>query len=245
MKVAGLITARLKSTRLPGKALLPLMGRPLLSHLLERLRKVVGIDDILLCTSTLHSDDPLEEWSASHGIKVFRGHPEDVIDRLTKAAKSQNASHVLSVTGDNPLTDPSLLESLLRFHLRHGWDYSRYLGLPLGSYGYTLKVEAMERACAMKRSTATEIWGPLFDGPEFRVGNLQFAESEPWFSRLRLTCDTAEDLAFLQRIMKKLESAEQLVTFNDIVALCRKEPRLLSLNAHVPQRPAPPRESFL
>ena len=104
--ILGILQARVSSTRLPGKVLLPLMGAPMLARQIERLRRSAMIDQLSLATSTEVSDDPLEELAEQIGLPVFHGALDDVLDRFYQAALPYNPDHVVRLTGDCPLGDP-------------------------------------------------------------------------------------------------------------------------------------------
>jgi spore coat polysaccharide biosynthesis protein SpsF len=242
MTIGAFITARLKSERLPRKALKPLGGRPMIAHLVDRLRRVEGVDRIVLCTSWLPEDEPLARFAQAEGIGVYRGEPVDVLARLAAAARSFGVEQVLSCTADNPLTDPRAMGDLLRFHLREGLDYSRSKGLPLGAFGYAVSAAALQRVCAIKQGTDTEIWGGYFTAPEagFRWGTLAFDEVGRNWPELRVTVDTPEDFRFVERVFESLHRPGEVFGIEEVVALCRREPHRLRVNRGIRQKIGPP-----
>lgn len=120
MKTAILITARLKSTRLKEKALKPIMGRPMLSHMIERLRLADRPEQIIICTSTVAQDDRLCELAEEEGVKHFRGDPDDVLQRMLDAADNFQVDTIVNCTADNPFVDPIYIDKLVDFHLSEG-----------------------------------------------------------------------------------------------------------------------------
>ncbi|MDP6708238.1 MAG: glycosyltransferase family protein [Alphaproteobacteria bacterium] len=241
MKVATFITARLKSTRLPKKVLKPIQGRPMLSHMIERLRLARRPQQIVLCTSTVTQDDPLAELAEAEGIALFRGHPDDVLLRLAEAARAFDVDVVASCTADCPFVDPIYLDRLVNFHIGHGYDYSNTAGLPFGAFAYALSRPAIERACALKDETDTEVWGGYFtQSGAFRTGTL--AIDDPAISRpaLRLTVDEAADFELVSRIFEALYQPGRVFSLEEIVALCDRQPTIAAINAAVRQKPAPP-----
>src|SRR3989344_7870705 len=105
MRIGILIACRLKSERLPEKALIPILGKPMISHLIERVKTAKMVNEVVLCTSTNPQDDPLVDIARGNNICVFRGSEEDVLGRFIAAAEEYNLDHVVRVTGDDPLTD--------------------------------------------------------------------------------------------------------------------------------------------
>ena len=160
MSIAILITARLKSTRLPRKVTKEIKGRPMICHMIDRLKLAHKPERIILCTSTVEQDDPLAEIATHESIDCFRGDPEDVLVRLADAAEKFEVDTILNCTADNPFVDPEYNDRLLELHLTEGYDFTRSEGLPLGTAAYAVSRDAMKRACAMKEETNTEIWGP-------------------------------------------------------------------------------------
>ena len=241
MRIGALVTARLKSERLPCKALLPICGRELLAWAIERIGAMRWRLPVVVCTSTLGEDDPIEALARRCGAECFRGDPVDVLERLTKAADRGGFDAVVSCTADNPLVDPASLDALLDFHLWSGSDFSRPDGLPLGTFGYALRTTAMRRACALKESVDTEIWGPLFsENPVFSTGVLRM-RSPIGPDRARLTVDTPEDLAVVTAVVERLEPLHGAgFGFGAISRLYADDPALFQANRHVRQRQAAP-----
>lgn len=241
MSVAILITARLKSTRLPRKVLKEIHGQPMIVHLIRRLRLARRPERIVLCTSTVAQDDPLVEVAAAQGIDVFRGHPDDVLLRLTSAADEFGADTVISCTADNPFVDPEYIDRLVDFHHIHRHDYSKSEGLPFGTFAYALEREAMHRACDMKDEVDTEVWGGYFtETGKFSWGVMRVDDPAVRWPELRLTVDTPEDFALITEIFDALDDGRSVFPLRDIVALCRRRPDLVALNASVVQKAAIP-----
>jgi len=244
MKSGILITVRLKSIRLPKKALLPLgtsqSVRPLLGHLVHRMRKVEWASKIVLCTSTLKSDNPLADFAVAEKLELYRGDPRDVLMRLNQAAETFDLDHLLCVTGDNPFVDANYLDRLLRFHLLHQNDYSKPEGLPLGAFGYAVTADALKRICYLKADTDTEVWGPYFtDTGKFRWGVMEVSDEKVRWPDLRLTVDTPEDFELAKRIVAGV-GGDGPATLAEIVAWCRANPDAVALNQGIQQKPGAP-----
>ena len=240
MRSAILVTARLKSTRLPRKVALPIFGRPLIGHMIERLRLAREPERIVLCTSTVDQDSPLVEIARSEGVECFRGHPDDVLQRLTEAAELFSLDTALVCTADNPFVDPIYIDRLLQYHHAAGNDYSISVGLPLGTFAYALSVPAMRRACEMKAETDTEWWGGYFtDTGVFRTGQLHADEEFHW-PELRLTVDTPQDFELITKIFETLGSDGKVFPLSEVISLLRSRPDLRAINASVRQKPAKP-----
>lgn len=237
MSAAILITARLKSTRLPKKVIRPIAGRAMICHMIDRLKLAAIPKQIILCTSTLPEDDELTRIAHDESISCFRGDPDDVLARLTGAAQQFDVDSVFSCTADNPFVDSIHLDKLLEFHLAHGYDYSKTDGLPLGTFGYALSRSAMELACKLKVEKDTEIWGPLFaESGKFACGIMKVVDPEFHWPELRLTVDTPEDFELVTRIFDALYEPGRVFSLTSILELCRKDPSLPAINAGIEQR---------
>lgn len=241
MKTAILITARLKSTRLPKKVIKPIQGRPMIVHMLDRLKLAQQPQEIVICTSPVAQDDPLEEIASQEGVQCYRGHPEDVLLRLTRAAKQFGVDTVISCTADNPFVDPTYIDRLVDFHLDHGYDYSKTEGLPFGTFSYALSYPAMVKACRIKAKIDTEVWGGYFtETGQFSWGVMEVEDPAVRWPELRLTVDTPQDFELVTRIFDELYEPGEVFSLEAIVDLCRGRPALVALNAGVQQKAAPP-----
>ncbi|HBB97299.1 MAG TPA: hypothetical protein DC054_18125 [Blastocatellia bacterium] len=237
MSAAILITARLKSTRLPKKVIRPIAGRPMICHMIDRLKLAEIPQQIILCTSALPEDDELTRIAHDESICCFRGDPDDVLARLTGAAQQFDVDTVFSCTADNPFVDAIHLDKLLEYHLAHRYDYTKTEGLPLGAFGYVLSRPAMQRACDLKVEKDTEIWGPLFtESGKFACGIMQITDPEFCWPDLRLTVDTPEDFQLVTQIFDELYEPGRVFSLKSILELCRKDPSLPAINAGVVQQ---------
>lgn len=118
------VQARMGSTRLPGKTLKPIKGHPLIWYVIERLKQMTNIDDVIILTSEKEVDDELVDWCDDHEVGVFRGSEDNVLERYYEAAKFYDAENIIRATGDNPFVLPLFAEKLLNNHLKKDADYS-------------------------------------------------------------------------------------------------------------------------
>lgn len=241
MKTAIFVIARLKSTRLPRKVLKPIQGRPMICHLLDRLRLAQRPEQIILCTSTVAQDDPLEELAREEGIACFRGDPDDVLLRKAKCAEKYGVDTIISCTADNPFVDPEYIDLLADFHHLHGNDFSKVEGLPWGVFSYALSAPAVLRACEIKALADTEVWGGYFTQTGlFRWSALQVEDASVRWPELRLTVDTPEDFELASMIFQELYEPGRIFSLQEITALCRCRPDLVAINSGVQQKAALP-----
>lgn len=237
MKSAILITARLKSTRLPMKVIKPILGRPMIGHMLDRLKLAQRPCQIIICTSPIAQDEPLVDIARQEGIQCYRGDPDDVLLRLTKAAEQFGVDVVISCTADNPFVDPEYIDRLVDYHLEQGNDFTRMEGLPFGTFSYAISYTAMVKACELKAEKNTEVWGGYFtETGQFKWGTMPLDDPAVRWPELRLTVDTPEDFELVNRIFDELYEPDRIFPLRDIVALCRRRPDLVAINASIQQK---------
>ena len=231
MKVGYLITARLKSTRLPKKLLIEIKGKPIISHMLDRLKLSRKIDEIVICTSTNREDGPLVELACANGVGYYCGNPEDVIVRLSGAAEEFNFDYVLNITADCPFVDPSYADKIVDAYIETGADLIRAFELPHGAYSYGIKPEALSKVVEIKDDIDTEVWGRYFtDTDLFEVHDLPIKKLFHRRPGLRMTLDYPDDLAFFEAIFDHLYKPGEIFTLDDILQLLDEHPEIIELN---------------
>jgi spore coat polysaccharide biosynthesis protein SpsF len=234
--ILGVIQARVSSTRLPGKALLPILGRPMLERQIERVRRAERLDGLVVATSIDRSDDPIADLCDSLGVSVHRGSLEDVLDRFRGAAAGASADHVVRLTGDCPLADPDVIDEVVALHLSGGFDYTSNVDPPTYPDGLDVEVlssSALESAwCEARRVPEREhvtLW-VREHRERFRMGNLTH---EPDLSTLRLTVDEVADLDLVRAIFAALYPARADFGLQEIVDLLERHPELQRMNSAV------------
>ena len=237
MKAAILITARLKSTRLPMKVIKPIHGKPMIVHMLDRLKLACEPEEIIICTSTVSQDDPLEVIAKEEGVKCFRGDSEDVLLRLTNAAKLFDVETVISCTADNPFVDPGYVDKLYQYHIEQKNEFTRIDGLPWGVSSFAVSRDALKKACDLKDETDTEVWMGYFIGMgHFKWGVLKVVDNLVHWPELRVTVDTPEDFLMVTRIFDELNDSNNIFPLTEIVSLCRQNPDIPAINKNVQQK---------
>lgn len=222
MVVGALIQARMGSRRLPGKALRPLAGVPMIQYLIERLERCRGLDGVLLATSDDRADDALVEFCQDRGIGCFRGDEDDVAGRLLAAAKAQAWDAFVRVNGDSPLLDPRLIERGVELFRDGWWDLVTNVEtrtFPKGQSVEVLASAALERAhAAMESPREREHVTPYFYAhPEsFRIRNFS---ARPPRRELQLSVDTAEDLERIAAIVRAMHRPHWDYGWEEIAAL--------------------------
>lgn len=238
MQLGFLITARLKSTRLPLKLLRPLEGRTLVERVIDRCKQVGYVDRIVLCTSNLPEDRPLVDIAQRNDIYYYNGDPDDVIKRLYDAARFFGFDAILSITGENPLFSIVYANETARLIRTGAYDYVQALKMPIGTAVWGLDVRAMGTVCEVKQQLDTEIWGPLIRRPElFRIHEFD-AEPNLQDPTLRITSDYPEDFAFLSALFAAFphQQVPGLVQVMDYLAA---HPELRQIHANRVQASVP------
>jgi spore coat polysaccharide biosynthesis protein SpsF len=227
--ILGILQARTSSTRLPGKVLMPLLGEPMIVRQLERLAQATTLDGLVVATSTDPSDDELAATVGAAGVDVRRGSLDDVLGRFLQVVDEYDPGVVVRLTADNPLTDPDVLDLIVRTHLEGGADYTS--NAIERSYPRGLDVEAVE-ADALRA-----MWemGPDAEEREHvTIGiyrrpasfRLQAVTQRPNRSDLRWTVDEPGDLAFAEQVYHALYPANPAFRQADVLALLEREPGL-------------------
>lgn len=239
MRVAIICQARMTSTRLPGKVLLPVLGRPLLAYQLERLQRVRNADTLVVATTSNASDDAIVALCQQLGVATWRGSEHDVLARYADAAAAQHADVVVRVTSDCPLLDPAVVEQAIVAYRAGDCDYvsnSLQRTFPRGMDVEVFSAAALARAQA-EASTPAErehVTPYIYHHPDcFRLKTLCYPQDQ---SQHRWTVDTPEDFALIERLLTALYPAQPLFTLEDALALIAQHPEWSALNAHVEQK---------
>jgi spore coat polysaccharide biosynthesis protein SpsF len=241
MKTIAIIQAHMGSSRLPGKVLLEIGGRTMLEHVIERTRQCPSIDEVVVATSTLTSDDVIADRCLRAGVSFYRGSDEDVLDRFTRAARQFAADHYVRITSDCPLLDPEVSEHIIQRYWRAlpKVDYASNkipFTYPPGLDTEIFSREALERAWrqATEAYERAHVTIHIYQHPEqFRLLSVT---SDVDRSDWRWTVDTPEDLEFVRQVYARLGTVRRF-TWRDVVSLIEREPSLREINRHVVTKP--------
>lgn len=235
MKIGFLITARLKSSRLKLKLLLPLNGKTVIEHIIERAKAVIDCNDIVLCTSESNQDLPLLRTAHGNDIYYFNGHAEDVLQRLRDASLLFEFDYFIGITADNPLFSIHHANLLVDTIKRDpSLDFVYTSGMPIGVNIYAMKVKALKTVCSIKEQVDTEIWGYLINRPEiFNVLEVK-ATKEYIRDGYRMTLDEYDDYRFFRALYNKFPVGS-VVDLLDAYDVLDANPEIFGLNKHVNQ----------
>lgn len=236
-----IVQARMTSTRLPGKVLLPLAGEPMLTRLVQRLRRVRLADGIVIATTTNATDNPIAALCETLGVPCHRGSEHDVLSRYADAAREHSADVVVRITSDCPLIDPALIDQVIEVYEQGDSDYVSNMLPPTWPYGMAVEVFsaaalAQTHAEATQAAEREHVTPFIYWHPErYRLRNVA---SPVDLSHHRWTVDTPEDYELVRRLFESLISTHPEFTQADILALLEAHPDWLAINQHIQQKPA-------
>jgi spore coat polysaccharide biosynthesis protein SpsF len=237
----AIVQARMGSTRLPGKVLRPLNGRPMLSRIVERVRACPAIARVVVATSDRESDAPIRALCADEAIDCVAGSEQDVLDRFYRAAAAFGGDPLIRITADCPLVDPSLVGRLVALYDGGGYDHvgvatgAGALFLGQGRYPDGLDAEcfsfaALERAWRDATSPQDREHVTPFIWRQkqlFRCGQLT---SPIDYSRLRWTVDNEADMALITRIYAALDRPDRVFGMDDVLGYLSEHPEVAAGN---------------
>ncbi|MGA1823491.1 MAG: cytidylyltransferase domain-containing protein [bacterium] len=235
MKIGFLITARLKSSRLPLKIIKDLHGKSVIERLIDRIKQIKDISEIVLCTSVNSQDKPLVDIARDNGIYYFNGDEDDVLKRLFNAAQFFNMDYFLGITADNPLITIYYSDVIVDTIKTGHHDFIYLEGLPLGAATYGMKTKALETVCKIKTIVNTEIWGTLINRPNvFDVAKINVT-GKLKRPELRFTLDYEEDYALIDTIYSHVPFEKVLNLYN-VIDYLDKYPEIAKINQQCVQR---------
>ena len=227
----AILQARMSSSRLPGKVMMPLNGEPMIYRQIERIRRASTIDEVIVATSTDPSNDSLVEFLQNQGIEVFRGSLNDVLSRFSEIQKDIKSTAIVRLTGDCPLVMPELIDKMVAKFYEANVDYlSNTLEL---TYPDGLDVEVVRPSVFTKLAeldlSETErehVTLGIYSRPSiFTLENFHGGED---LSQRRWTVDYLEDLVFVRQVFSEFEGREPFFTLEDMMELIVNNPGLKS-----------------
>ena len=220
-KAIILVAVRLKSKRLKNKALLKLYNKPLILQLAERLKKSKLSSEIVLCTSKNKADDKIEILAKKNHIKIYRGDSKDVMKRFIFAAKKFKAKNIVRVTGDNPLTDPKLIDFMIERHLENKNDYTSCNSTPFGTRSEIISYKILKKCHKMLADpNSSEYMTWMLNRPEyFKTNELTYINAKVNRPEISLTVDYIEDYKNVNEIYNhfkgKMPSLQKIIEWLD------------------------------
>lgn len=245
-KITALIAARMGSSRLPGKTLMDLHGKPMIYRLIERVKASKNINEIVIATTDLKEDGAIEEWCKNNSIGCYRGSASDVLGRLTKAAESFDCAIVVEILGDNPLVHSSQIDAALEKYYAGDYDYvatltneypnaaSSMKRFPIGVRVQVMPIETMQKCSelaveARHREHATSF---IAENPDiFKSGFLEaknkFSDCEyPLFT---FAVNNERNLRLVNNIYKKCYHRDSNFSLQEAIDVFNKEQSFVEL----------------
>ncbi len=242
-KYVATIEARMSSSRLPGKVLLPAAGKPMLQHLFERLRQVEALSGIILATTVNQPDDELEEFARSVGMSCFRGSEDDVLSRVIGAAEQASADVVVEISGDCPLVDPELIAQCIEIHRHNDADFVSNAATPSYPGGMDVSIFSLD---VLKKS-ASMVKDPLHrehvclnivEHPEiFSRLNVCAPPRLNW-PELQILLDEKRDYELICNLIEHLGQEDGCFDCYKIIEFLQSNPGIRSLNTNVRRKGA-------
>ena len=235
-RVVASIEARMGSSRLPGKVLADVCGQPALTRLLRRLRRCKTLDGIILATSYLPQDDPLEKWAKSENLSFHRGSEEDVLLRVVEAQRKMQSDVVVEITGDCTILDPEIIDMGVATFLENDCD------VVLTRETYPGGMDLLVYKLSILEENERTIHDPLVREhvayyivrhPEI-YRTIRLCAPARWHApNYRFMLDYPEDLTFIREIYRRLEPKYgDEFSIEEIMSLIKREPALLEINIH-------------
>ena len=240
-KIVATIEARMTSSRLPGKVLMPIGGKPALEHLIGRLKRSKYLDEIVVATTINEADQPIVDLAVRLGVSYFRGSEADVLSRVVEAAQSVRADLIVEITGDCPFADHRLVDRGVEEFFEHNVDYASNTINPTFPNGFDVQVFPTKVLAEVAELTQDPIDRVhvscyIYNHPErYKLYNW-VADKDCYGPELRVTLDEQADYQLLMAIYDELYPQNNDFSAADVVTLLRQRPDLVELNKYVRQK---------
>lgn len=238
MQAVAIVQARTGSSRLPNKVLMDIEGKPMLWHVVSRLKYSKLIDRIVIATTADRRDDCIEKFCKENKVDFFRGDENDVLDRYYQAAKIYKADPVIRITSDCPVIDPRVIDKAISIYLenRDSLDYVRNSLYPRGLDTEVFSFCALERTWKEAQKDYQREHVTIYMYENAGTFKVHIMKNEKDLSHLRWTVDEDKDLKLVREIYKRLCGEGEMFLMEDILKLLEKEPQLTEINKMVRQK---------
>ncbi|MBS7564928.1 glycosyltransferase family protein [Mucilaginibacter sp. Bleaf8] len=238
-KVVIVVQARMASTRLPGKVMLPVLGKSLLALMAERLAALTHPVTIVIATSVNAEDDVIAQEAEALNIPCYRGSQNNLLDRHYQAARLYDADVVLKIPSDCPLIDPRIIDHMLHFFFLNEGKYDYVSNLHPATYPDGNDVEIMTVPClklawkeAMRPMEMEHTTPFIWENPHlFRIGNVKWETGLDYSMSHRFTIDYQKDYEFIKQVYEALYPQNPNFSCTDILSLLEQRPDIYEINA--------------
>jgi spore coat polysaccharide biosynthesis protein SpsF len=236
LKTTAIIQARMGSTRLPGKVLMKIKEKEMLLHIIDFVKQSNFVDTIIVATTDLSEDDIISDLLDKHKIICFRGDSQNVLNRYYESAKKYQSDIIVRLTGDNPIVNPKILDTLIKDCIDNNLDYASNLFPQTFPYGYSpcevfpfYTLEKLHKICSTL-DESEHVTHYIRKNPElFKIGKLLIPKKYG-VSQLRLTVDYKEDFEFVSKIFSKISNTKNFITLDSLLDCIKENPTLLTNN---------------
>ena len=233
--ILAVIQARIGSTRLPGKVMLPLLDKPVIWHIYHRLKFAKLVDEICISTTTSPADDVIVEFAKKNNIKYYRGSEKNIISRHLGAAKRFNADVIVRINADCPLIDPEIVDQTISLYLQNpSADFvsnNKVRTFPLGLDVQVFPTKTLEKFIKISDDQYFYdyfISFYIYERPE-KYTSIGLQLDKP--NVLRWTLDYPEDYEFVKQVYSYLYKADEVFHMRDIMNLLENKPELMKINS--------------
>lgn len=242
MKIVTIIQARMGSTRIPGKVLKDISGRPMLWHVVHRAGESKFVKETIVAIPSGREDDILEKFCTDNKISLFRGSEDDLLDRYYRAALKAEADVVVRITSDCPLIDPIVMDDVISAYLNGAKSYDGASNVvdrtyPRGLDTEVVSFKALEKAwkLAEKADEREHVMKCLYDHPD--IYKLVSVKNKKDLSELRWTVDEEADLKLVREVYKRLYNpVGKIFLMDDVLRLLEEDKSLVKINKDVKQK---------
>lgn len=240
-KVIVIIQARMGSTRLPGKVLMNIKNKTVLSHVVDRVKQCKKVDDVIVATTTLSKDDVIVEELDKIGCNYYRGSEDDVLDRYYNAGKLYKGDVIIRITSDCPLIDPNIVDDMIEYYMTHDYDMVTNAGVNMDNRTYPRGLDTeifsfrmLEKAWLMANQDYQREHVTLYIYEN--EANIYYYKNKINLSQYRITVDTKEDFQLIESIYNKLYDGKHNFYLEDIMNLLLENPQLVEINKDINQK---------
>lgn len=237
MSVNAIIQARCGSTRFPNKVFALIDGKPLLWHVVNRLKYATKIDDIIVATTVSEKDNNIEQWCRENNVHCFRGSEENVLNRYYSASEAFPSDFVVRITADDPFKEPKVIDAVITKLIDEGYDHvtnNLPPSFPEGLDCEAFKKSALDRSekeaeTAFEREHVTQY---IYHHPDiFKIGNVSNEEN---LSYLRWTIDKDVDFEMVKAVYAYRNPANKgILLMDEILDILKSNPEIAKINSEV------------
>lgn len=234
MNTVAFIQARMGSTRLPGKTMMDLVGKPVLARVVERVRACPLVDEVVVVTTLNANDLPIVAWCAASNVRVFCGSENDVLDRFYQAAKIIKPKTMLRITADCPLMDPDTITTVIKKYNSESFDYVNNVEHETWPDGQDVEVfsfNSLEKAWNNAKLDSEREHVTIYIRKHPDIFKIAIVDHTPSLGSFRWTLDQQEDFAFITEIYKSM--GDHIFGMNEVLDLLAKKPEMNAVNGGI------------